>query len=537
MPRREPVDTATTDSGASAGTWAPLALSTYRWLWIAQLVSNMGAWMQSVGAQWTMVHEPNAAGLTALVQAAALLPVLVVSFPAGVLADVLDRRRYLIGVFSAAVLVAASLAVVAAVGLVTPLALLLLTFALGVTSAMASPAWQAVQPELVPRSLIPAAAALASMNTNIARAVGPALAGVLLVVISPAALFAINAASMVAVIVALLWWRRPPQPDRTAEPLLSAARSGSRYLRHAPGVRRVLLRTGVFIVPASALWALLAVVANQRLRLGPDGYGMMLAALGTGAVLGALWLRPLRAALPRGALLAVFSSVYAAALVGAGVVRVTWVLVVLLAAAGMGWLVVLSIFSTMLQLTLPAWVRARGMAGYLVVLTGGQGIGSVLWGLVALRAGVGPALVGAGVLLGLGVLTQLWWPLRERTGSTDPSVDALWPEPRLAAEPDGQDGPVMVQGRYLVTDDVDAFVEAARRVGLSRRRTGATAWALYRDLADPSLFVEVFVLPTWDEHLRQHHERLTGLDRELDVRMRAHTTEVSSVRHLLFVTD
>jgi predicted MFS family arabinose efflux permease len=421
--------------------------------------------------------------------------------------------------------------------MVTPLVLLMLTFGLGITAALVSPAWQAVQPELVPRRLIPAAAALGSMNVNIARAVGPAVAGLLLVVISPAALFAINALSTVAVVVALVLWRRPPEPDRTAEPLLSAMRSGSRYLRHAPGVRRVLLRTGLFVLPASALWALLAVVANQRLDVGPGGYGVMLGALGAGAVLGALGLRPLRERLSRGALLGLFSSVYAAALVGAGVVSIPWVLVGLLLAAGMGWLVVLSTFSTTLQLTLPAWVRARGMAGSLTVLMGGQGLGAVAWGLVALRVGVEQALVAAGVLLGFGALTQLWWPLRQRTGSTDPSVNALWPEPELAAAPDGRDGPVMVEGRYVVTDDVDGFVEAARRVGVSRRRTGATAWALYRDLADPSVFIEVFVLPTWDEHLRQHHERLTGYDRELDVRMSAHAVDAAVVRHRLLVAD
>lgn len=350
--QREPgladqTDDVTTDSGApaagvppagapatSSGTWAPLALSTYRWLWFAQLVSNIGTWMQSVGAQWTMVQEPNAAALTAMAQAAGLLPVLMVSFPAGVLADVLDRRRYLIGVFSSAVVVAGTLAVLAALGMVTPLVLLMLTFGLGITSALASPAWQAVQPELVPRRLIPAAAALGSMNVNIARAVGPALAGLLLVVISPAALFAINALSTVAVVTALLLWRRPSEPGRAAEPVLSAVRSGSRYLRHAPGVRRVLLRTGLFVVPASALWALLAVVANQRLGIGSGGYGAMLGALGAGAVVGAICLRPLRGLLSRGALMAVFSLVYAAALVGAGVVRVPWVLVVLLFVAG-----------------------------------------------------------------------------------------------------------------------------------------------------------------------------------------------------------
>ena len=197
----------------SAGTWAPLALTTFRWLWIAQLVSNTGTWMQTVGAQWMLVHQPNAASLTAMVQAASLLPVLLVSLPAGVLADVFDRRRYLIGVFVAAVVVSGSLVALTAAGLVTPLVLLMLTFGLGVTNALAGPAWQAIQPELVPSRLIPAAAGLGSMNINIARAIGPALAGVLLLAVSPTVLFAINGVSTLAVVAALLAWRRPAGPS------------------------------------------------------------------------------------------------------------------------------------------------------------------------------------------------------------------------------------------------------------------------------------------------------------------------------------
>lgn len=519
----------------SPGTWAPLALSTFRWLWIAQLVSNTGTWMQTVGAQWMLVHQPNAASLTALAQAASLLPVLVVSLPAGVLADVLDRRRYLVGVFGAAVVVSGSLAALTQAGLVTPVVLLMLTFGLGVTNALAGPAWQAIQPELVPPRLIPAAAGLGSMNINIARAVGPAVAGALLLVVSPAVLFAINALSTVAVVVALVAWRRPVNPEREAEPLVSALRSGSRYVGNAPGVRRVLLRVALFVGPASALWALLAVVASQRLGLGPGGYGMLLGALGAGAVLGALAMARLRGLMSRGVLLAGSSVLFGLGMAGAALTSSAVLLVALLVLAGVGWLVVLSTFSTVLQLTLPAWVRARGMAIYLIVMIGGQGVGAVAWGVVAERLGIGHALLAATALLMLGVVSQAWWPLLARTGAQDPRVEAIWPEPDVDAgiDLDPRSGPVMVEIRHVVTGDVERFLDAAQRVGVSRRRTGATSWAVYQDAADAAVFVEVFVVPTWGEHLRQHHERLTGYDRELDVRMRAFTDQPSVIRHLV----
>ncbi|HEY0119230.1 MAG TPA: MFS transporter [Cellulomonas sp.] len=518
-----------------AGTWAPMRLRVFRMLWIAQLVSNVGTWMQTVGAQWMLVQGPSAATLTALAQAAGLVPVLFVSLPAGVLADVLDRRGYLVAVFTGSAVLAGVLAVLTVAGQATPAVLILLTLALGVTSAAANPAWQAIQPELVPPRLIPQAAALGSMNVNIARALGPALAGVLLTVAGPAWVFAVNALSTVAVVGALLVWRRPALDRTGAEDLVPALRSGARYVVNAPGVRRILLRSALFVVPGSALWALLAVVASGRLGLGSGGYGVLLGALGAGAVLGALVMRRLRERLPSSVLLAVFSLLYAAGLLAAALLDSMALLVLALLVAGVGWLAVLSTFNTTLQLTLPAWVRARGLAAYLVVFMGGQGVGAVVWGFVAQRAGVATALVVAAALMAAGVLTLAWWPLSSRIGTLDRTVDVLWPEPELdeGLVVDPRTGPVVVLSRYVVTADVAGFLAMARRVEVSRRRTGATDWALYRDAGDASVFVEMFTVPTWGEHLRQHHERLTGYDRELEVRLDAFSDLPTQVRHLL----
>ena len=491
--------------------------------------------MQTVGAQWMLVKAPSATTLTALAQAAGLLPVLFVSLPAGVLSDVLNRRRYLIAVFSGSAVLTGILTTLAFAGQASPAVLILLVFGLGIASAAASPAWQAIQPELVPARLIPQAAALSSMNINIARALGPALAGLLLAVAKPAWVFGLNTVSTLVVVAALLAWSGPAPKPSLAEPMVPALRSGIRYVANAPGVRRILLRSMLFVLPGSALWALLAVAARERLGLTSGGYGVLLGALGAGAVIGALIMRRVRQRLTPSALIAVFSLLYGLGLLATALVSQMALVVVALLLAGLGWLAVLSTFNTSLQLTLAKWVRARGLAAYLVVFMGGQGVGAVVWGLIAQHTGVPAALIAAAVLLAASIISLLWWPLLERTGTLDRSVASLWPEPALdeSLVTDPSTGPVVVVNRYVVTGDVASFVALAKSIGQSRRRTGATAWALYRDAAEASAFFEVFTVPTWGEHLRQHHERLTGYDRQLDVQLQDLADGPKQVRHLL----
>ncbi len=519
------------------GTWAPLAISAFRALWIAQLVSNVGTWMQTVGAQWLLINNPNAAALTAMAQAASLLPVLFISLPAGVLADIFDRRRYLIATQVAAIAVVGLLTVLTALGLATPSVVLLLTFGLGITTAMASPAWQAIQPQLVPREQIPSAAALGSMSINLARAIGPALAGVIITVSDPSVVFGINAISTIFVVVALLRWHPEPGPDREPERIIPALRSGSRYVANAPAVRRILLRSALFVLPASALWALLAVVSSDRLGLGSGGYGLLLGSLGAGAVIGALLLTRIRALMSPNRLLGVFSLLYAVGMVAAALVDSAPVLMVLLLASGMGWLVMLATFNTTLQLTLATWVRARGLSTYLIVFLGGQGLGALIWGAVGQWIGVPRALLVATGLLIVGTATLLRWRLP--TEKLDRTVTTPWADPEIDVEPEPSSGPVMVEVTYVVEDRVEEFLVAVRALGTSRRRTGATSWALYTDVSDHTAFVEVFSVPTWNEHLRQHHERLTGHDQELELRVETFDARGeaggSTTRHLVAV--
>ncbi|MFB7775445.1 MFS transporter [Streptomyces bauhiniae] len=506
----------------------------FRTLWCAQLFSNIGTWMQTVAAQWMLVHQPHAATLTSAVQAASLLPVLLVSLPGGVLADVLDRRRLLIGLSLVMTALTGALAALTAADLSTPTVLLVFTFALGCCQALTSPAWQSVQPELVPRDLLPAAAALGSMNVNLARAVGPALAGVLVAVAGPATVFLVNAASNVAVVAAIVWWRRPATERDEPERVASAFRAGTRYVRHAPGVRRILLRALLFVLPASALWGLLPVVADERLHQGSSGYGVLLGSLGVGAVAAAAGIKSLRARFGRNTLMAGASLAFAAGCAACALLDWWPAVALVLVVAGAGWLVGLSTLNTVLQLALPGWVRARALAVYLMVFLGGQGVGALLWGLMAGPFGVPAALLLATLLLVLSVVSLIWLPVRAQTGELSREVVQPWAEPVFALPADPGDVAVLVELTYRVAViRQDEFRRAVNRLAVSRRRTGAVRWGIYRDAEDPEVFVEVFEVLSWKEHLRQHSVRTTAYDADLAHAAAAFSDPAPAVRHLV----
>ncbi len=496
-------------------TWAPLRSRVYRALWTAQLVSNLGTWMQTVGAQWIMVGEPNAAALVSFVQTATTLPVMLLSIPSGVLADLLDRRRLLLGAQSVMALLAAALTLFTATGHTTPEMLLTLLFLLGCGQAVTGPAWQAIQPELVPREQIPSASALGSMSMNIGRAVGPALAGVLVALSGPTLVFALNTLSFGGIVVALLLWRRQVS-ERTlpSERPLAALQAGTRFIRASPAIRRVLTRSILFVGPGSAVWALLPVVANSGLGLGSSGYGVMLGALGVGAVLGALALAWVRARLTPTRMLAIAAVVFGAATAGAALVKAVAPVLVLLVFAGAAWLLSLATLNATMQLLLPAWVRARGLSVYMLVFMGGQAIGSLVWGLVAGAFGTVTALLAAAALLAVCAVSTAWLPIRHDVDTLDLTPQMYWPEPDLVVEPESDDGPVMVLHEYLVpAENVSAFLDAMVYLGRSRQRTGAMEWRLFRDIGAADKYVEAFLVRSWSEHMHQHQVRLTTQDR------------------------
>ncbi len=280
----------------TASAWGPLAISVFRWLWIASVASNIGTWMQNVGASWLMTLLTPSPVLVALMQTATSLPVFLVGLPAGAIADVVDRRKLLLISQAWMLVVATLLGVLTQLGLTSEWVLLALTFLLGLGSALNAPAWQAIVPELVGKRQVAAAITLNSAGFNLARAVGPALGGIIVAVAGAGAVFLLNAASFLGVLLVIFRWkRRPVKSTAPPERVLGAIVAGTRYARHSPSLQAVLVRVVAFIIAASALWALLPIVANRDLRLDAGGYGLLLASLGFGAVVGALVLRRLNA--------------------------------------------------------------------------------------------------------------------------------------------------------------------------------------------------------------------------------------------------
>lgn len=504
----------------------PLRNIVFRNLFIAQFVSNLGTWMQSVAAQWFLVEQHSSATVVALVQTASLGPTLLLALCAGVLADLFDRRRLLMVLQSYAVIVALALAVLTYLGGLTPTALLLFTLGIGLASAVTAPAWQAIQPEVVPREQIPAAATLSSVSVNVARVIGPAIGGVVVAAAGPAAVFAINAISFTGIIVALRVWHRPRQtPPIEREHFSQAIVTGLQYVINGPIFRRILLRAALFVFPASAMLALLPMAAAHRWHLGAGGYGVALGAIGCGAVLACAVPPPVRERIPPNRLLALCAATY-----GLAPLAVAWLpfaaAAPLLVLSGTAWLITLTTLNAAAQLHLPRWVRARGLSMYLLVFTGAQAIGAYLWGLLATRSGLGVALVWSAVLLAAAALSVVVLPLHPSTGKLSRDISRAWPSPMMVFEPCPNDGPVLVTVRYQVAEEnIGGFVKAMSAVRRSRLRTGGHSWGLYRSLDRPDTVLERFTVPSWTEFERQHTERWLESDHDGAARAVSYTID------------
>ena len=501
--------------------WSPLRNPIYRALWMAQLVSNIGTWMQNVGAAWLMGSLGGSVAQVALVQSAVTLPVFLTALPAGAIADIVDRRRLLLVTQSWMLLSAAALAALTYMDAVTPGLLLLLTFSLGLGTAINMPAWQAIQPELVPRREFPQAVALGSASVNVGRAVGPAIGGILVAVAGSEAVFALNAVSFLGILVVLGTWRRErSESDLPTEHLAGAVRAGLRYVRNSPALRAVLARSATFMIAASSFLALLPVVARSELDLSAAGFGALLTCFGAGAVIATGTLPRMRERVSIDRLVVGATLLVAASLALLAAFDSVPVAVVASLLGGVAWVLCLSSFNIAAQRALPGWVRARGMGFYLLTIQGGTAAGAALWGTIASQTDVRVALGCAAAALALGTLVALRFRLA-RGEKLDLRSAPYSSEPTLVIEPRPEQGPVLVTLEYRVLpENADAFAEAMRKVGRVRRRTGARRWGLFRDPASPERFLETFLVDSWEEHLRQR-QRVTATDRRVEDEARA----------------
>jgi len=511
MPSNEP---------ASRSPWSPLRQPVFRALWIASVASNIGTWMQNVGAAWLMTSLAPSPAMVAMVQAATTLPIFLLGLLAGALADVVDRRRLLLITQSWMLAAAGLLGVLTLIGATTPWVLLALTFALGLGVAMNGPAWQAIIPELVPREDLNSAVSLNGVGFNIARAVGPALGGAIVAIAGSGAVFILNAASFVGVVIVLYGWRRAPDRSQVPEDVLGAIRAGLRYFRYAPNLRAVLIRSGVFMFCGAALWALLPLVARTELGLGATSYGVLLGCLGSGAVICAAFLPKLQRKLRSDPLIAAGTVLFAVATATLAYIQSFAILCLAMIGGGIAWMALMSSFNVLAQTSVPGWVRARALALYLLVIQGGMAGGSVLWGVIAEHVGIPNALLIATLGLMLGITTAARYPLRA-DGEIDLTPSMHWPDPQMLIQPEPHHGPVLVTVEYLVAAErAREFAEAMREMRQQRLRDGALRWGLFHDPTSPSKYLETFLVESWAEHMRQH-ERVTVTDRLVEDRVLA----------------
>ena len=518
------------------GAFAPFRHLVFTVLWTATVLGNVGTFMRDVTSQWVVTGLTPSPAAVGLVQAAATLPIFLLAIPAGVLSDILDRRRFLIVVQLGLACVSISLATLASLSALTVPSLVLLTFLGGVGAALTMPTWQAVVPELVPRADLKSAVGLNSLGFNIARAIGPALGGLALAVFGAAATYGLDVLTYFVVCGALLWWRRPPRPDDgLREHFHGALRAGLRYTLASPEMHRLLWRAGLFILFASAVLALMPLVARRELAGGPGFYGMMLGGIGVGAILGAILLPRLRAVLGQDRLVLAASLVTALCaliLSLSGSKPAALAVTVLL---GTAWIAVLVTLNATMQSILPDWVRGRGLAIYLTVFNGAMAAGSLAWGLIAEATGVPVALriAAAGLALTAALVHRAALP----AGDDDLTPSSHWPEPAVVIQPENDRGPVLITVTYdIAADDLPAFTRALKRQASQRRRDGAYAWGIAEDPAAPGCIVEWFFVSSWAEHLRQHR-RVSRTAELLQAEANAfhRGAEPPSVRHLLAV--
>jgi MFS family permease len=469
--------------------------------------------MQGVAAAWLMTSLAPSPVMVSLVQVAATFPMFLLALPAGALADIIDRRRLLLVSQVWMLSVAAVLGLLTIGGITTPWILIGFTFALGVGASLNGPAWQAIVLDVVKRDQLLAAVSLNSAGFNIARAVGPTLGGFAIASMGTGAVFLLNAASFIGIIGVLFRWRRPRNISALpAERIIGAIRTGVRYVRHAPVLRAVLIRTVTFVVFASVWWPLLPLIARFELQGGPSTYGILVGFFGAGSVAGAMMLPRLRRFISADMFVIADSLVFSAVLFTLAFVRSFGILCAAMALGGVVWLTLLSSFNSGIQSSAPLWVRGRALSVYLLVFFGSLSGGNALWGAVAKYTSIRTALVAAGIgMIAALLVTKRHVPPSDESKDLAPATD--WETPVTVGELDPEQGPVVIMVEYRIApENTGEFLDAMRDVRLIRRRDGAVQWGLTRDIVDPARYVEFYVTESWVEHLRQH-ERLTVADR------------------------
>lgn len=512
----------TTPPPAPTSIWSTLQHLAFRALWIAGGVYFLGNAMQTMAASWMMVELSGSSFLAALVQTAVFLPMFLLSLPAGVLADIADRRRLIVAALATQAVAGTLLAALQISGIGGPATVLSLIFVAGCCTALLSPAWNSTIGDSLPRAELPQAITAVSIAYNAARAVGPALAGALYAWVGGGWIFAIAVLSTLVQMEAIRRWPPAPHPPSRlpAERLWGGMLSGLRFAWHSQLILAQLVRTVAYSAAGSALWALLPVIGQRQLGLGAAGYGVMMGCMGGGAVLIGLVVGGLRQRVGLEGLVAWGCIVFGAVMAIAAFSRWAPLVYLALVAAGAAWMAVMSTFNTATQTSAPPWVRARALAMHTLCALGSFAIGSAFWGALSDLAGLTAALCTATVLMWAGLLLGKHFPLR--MGQAQEVTPAPpWEDSFMFHEPDLEAGPVAVEIGYRIRPETTAeFLDALTELRAPRKRDGATFWRVYRDLSDPSRYVERFIVTSWADYLHQR-ARATVAVHEQEERVRS----------------
>ena len=521
------------EQAAHSSAMIPLRRPVFRALWLALIVSSMGSWMHDVGAAWLMTTLAPEPFMVSLVQAAMLLPLFLLTLPAGALADIFNRRRYLIGTQLWLSVTAACLGLLTLAGITNEWLLLMMTLSMGCGAAMMMPAFSALIPDLVPRDELTAAITLNSIAFNATRALGPAVAGAILAVTGPGIVFLINAASFSAVILVIYSWRsEQPASSLPSERFVGSMRSGLRYVRQAKELHAVIFRGVGLFAAMSAPLAFLPLVVRTELAQGPQTYGLLLGCIGAGAVATGLFLPAVRGRYSADAVILFGTLGVVLASIALAWIRNLPLLSLAMFGLGASWISAQSTLQVTAQLALPGWVRARGLAVFIASFMGVMALGAAGWGKLAGMTSLQLALMCAAGLGAAAALLTARLSL-ENIANTDTEPAEPWLEPRLTPSTGDDRGPVLVTIEYEIDPDQAAgFVDAMQDVRRVRLGNGSMAWGLFQDVENERCFRETFVDESWLSHLRQRF-RVTRSDRRaMDEALAYHQgSELPSISH------
>lgn len=508
--------TGSTDSeggkDAAGGAFAPLREPVFRRIWSASLFSNFGQLFLGVGAAWEMTRLSNSPSMVALVQTAMMVPLMLVTLPAGAIADMFDRRRIAMTGLGFSALCAAALAGISYAGLITPWILLLFCMLIGAGVALYSPSWQASIPEQVSRAHLPAAVALGTISYNVARSFGPALGGLIVVLYGARAVFGMTSLLYLPLLAAFILWQRDHMPSRLPpERIDRAIVGGARYALHAPAIRTALLRVFLFGLTTATASALAPLIAKDLLHGDAATFGILLGAQGLGAVAGALFVSRIRAIVSTEVAIRLFAIGTGAALVGVGFSHTLVLTCAAFLVVGACNILTVAMLNVTVQLSAPRWVTARALSLFSSAITAGVGIGAWGWGTIAAAHDVGFAFAASGVAVTATALLGLVLPVTRDQMEDNASVD-LGHQPEVGMALTMRSGPVVVEVEYDVDPDCARdFYGVMMKMQSMRKRIGAFQWSIARDIADPRIWTERYHCPTWGDYLRMR-DRYTQAD-------------------------